>query len=95
MAQPKLKEDSQLYECICESTSHILCVYSDRQTDTTVMDFNLNHYLPFHKRALLAFLYLFGFARRGWSMYDCIILDSEKRQKLIEHLQSEQARSVS
>lgn len=75
--------EKQTFHCECWTSEHHFHVTYDRVEDEVQVEVMLNHYLPWWKRILEAFKYVFKMGRLG---YADVLLKPEDRVKLAEIL---------
>lgn len=77
-------EKVKFLECQCKDSSHLVVVRCDifeNEMPEIYIGYQLNHYLPWHKRVIHAIKYVIGITNKG-SSWDTVILTDQGVQDL-------------
>ena len=70
--------------CVCYQPGHIISAQKDDKF--VYLSVSADNFLPWYKRIIIAFKYVFGITYDNTQMYDCVMLADEERNKLIDFL---------
>ena len=77
------------FDCQCDNFDHVIRFTYDRNPPEIIVEVRMNDWLPWWKRFIVAFKYLFKMTRKTGFDYDCTLLkknDLPKLENMIEQL---------
>lgn len=76
---------SDVFICKCYSPEHSFIFMYDEDDNELYFEVHLSNYLPFYKRVIQGFRYMFGYKSK-YGNFDSVIIKPEDADKLINYL---------
>lgn len=73
---------TEFFDCACHSKEHLIAFEYVPDDNLLSTHISLNHYLPWYKRIVVAFKYVFSIKRNGHSDWNVWLLHWQDAQRL-------------